>query len=165
MRRRDFFLGAGLLLVAACQRQSAETPEGDAAGESISDPAEVIAPLYERYRTDPAVTTFPTLIDQAPWSAELRAQLEAMLARSQTNEEPILTFDPFVNAQDWQIMSVAVTTDGVVANSHATVRARFVNGSTEDEVVYDLIWEAGGWRVDNMRHSGWDLRQILTQGA
>jgi hypothetical protein len=70
-----------------------------------------------------------------------------------------------VNAQDWQIISVAVTTDGVVANSHATVRARFVNGSTEDEVVYDLVWEGGGWRVDNMRHTGWDLRQIITQGA
>lgn len=85
--------------------------------------------------------------------------------RSRAAEEPILDFDPFVNAQDWQIGSVAVATDGVVANSHATVRARFVNGTTEDEVVYDLVWEGGGWRVDNMRHTGWDLRQIVTSGA
>jgi len=95
----------------------------------------------------------------------MRGQLEAMMARSQANEAPILDFDPFINAQDWMVTAVAVTTDGVVANSHATVRARFTNLSDEDEVVYDLVWEGGGWRVDNIRHEGWDLRQIINEGA
>ncbi|MBL8538303.1 MAG: DUF3828 domain-containing protein [Hyphomonadaceae bacterium] len=166
MRRREMFLGLGLVALGACQREPTQTPNGEApAAANFPDPAETIAPLYDRYRSDPAVTTFPTLIDQAPWSADLRSKLEAMMARSQTAEAPILDFDPFVNAQDWQISSVAVATEGVVAESHASVRARFVNGSTSDEVVYDLIWEGGAWRVDNIRHSGWDLRQIVGQGV
>lgn len=164
MKRRELLLLGGLALVAACQPQpNAPTSDGDAAG--VADPAAVIAPLYERYKTDPAVTTFPALPEQAPWSASLRAELEAMMARSQATQEPILDFDPFVNAQDWQIGAVAVTTDGFAENSHAVVRAHFVNGDREDEVLYDLIWEGGGWRVDNMRHEGWDLRQIVRQGA
>ena len=168
MQRRTLLVGAMVALAAAaCQRQPSsgevdDTDDTGAGSASFPDPAQTIAPLYERYRTDPAVTTFPVLLEQAPWSADLRARLEAMVTRSRAAEEPILDFDPFVNAQDWQLGSVSVTTDGVVANSHATVRARFVNGTTEDEVVYDLIWEGGGWRVDNMRHTGWDLRQIVS---
>jgi hypothetical protein len=164
MRRREFVLGVVLFAIAACQRQ-AEQAEEPAPEAAIPDPAAVIAPLYERYRTDPAVTTFPALLEQAPWSAELRGQLEAMTARSQANEEPTLDFDPFINAQDWLVTAVTVTTDAVVANSHATVRARFTNLAAEDEVVYDLVWEGGAWRVNNMRHANWDLRQIINQGA
>jgi hypothetical protein len=166
MKRRDFLWVGLAALAAACQRQEASAPETDEGGFAIHvDPTSIIAPLYDRYRTDPAVTTFPALPEQAPWSAGLRAEIEAMMARSQATQEPILDFDPFVNAQDWQIGAVAVTTDGVVENSHATVRAHFVNADSEDEVVYDLIWEGGGWRVDNIRHEGWDLRQIVRQGA
>jgi hypothetical protein len=165
MKRRDFLLVGLAVIAAACQREQTAAPAPEGGAEAVADPAAVIAPLYERYRTDPAVTTFPALPEQAPWSASLRAELEAMMARSQATQEPILDFDPFVNAQDWQIGAVAVTTDGFAENSHAVVRAHFVNGDHEDEVVYDLIWEGGGWRVDNIRHEGWDLRQIVRQGA
>jgi hypothetical protein len=167
MKRRDFLWVGLAAAVAACQRQdaTAPAPQGADGSAGVADPATVILPLYERYKTNPAVTTFPALPEQAPWSSGLRAEIEAMMVRSQATQEPILDFDPFVNAQDWQIGAVAVTTDGVVENSHATVRAHFVNGDREDEVVYDLIWEGGGWRVDNIRHEGWDLRQIVRQGA
>lgn len=164
MKRREFLFLSGVAAVAACQPQPTAPNsgnDGDAAGNA--DPATVIAPLYQRYSSDPAVTTFPALPEQAPWSASLRAEIEAMMTRSQAMQEPILDFDPFVNAQDWQIAAVSVTTDGVVENSHATVRAHFVNGDREDEVLYDLVWEGGGWRVDNMRHESWDLRQIVRQ--
>lgn len=164
MNRRAILVGALVLAVAACQPQPTETPSEETEAQTYPDPAEAIAPLYERYRTDPMVTTFPTLTEQAPWSAAMRATLEAMVARSQTAEEPILDFDPFVNAQDWRVGAVSVTTDGVVANSHATVRARFVNFDREDEVVYDLVWEGGAWRVENIRHSEWDLKRIASAG-
>ncbi|MBY0564982.1 MAG: YbjP/YqhG family protein [Hyphomonadaceae bacterium] len=165
MNRRMWLLGACALGLGACQREAAQAPSGSDAAPSYPDPSEVITPLYERYRTDPMVTTFPTLVEQAPWSAAMRASLESMMVRSQTAEDPILDFDPFVNAQDWRVSTVAVTTDGVVAESHATVRARFVNLNREDEVVYDLVWEGGAWRVDNIRHANWDLRQIASGGS
>jgi hypothetical protein len=91
------------------------------------------------------------------------AALQAMTARSQARGEPILDFDPLIDAQDYQLADLNVSTDGVVENSHATVRARFTNSGAPAEIVYDLVWEDGGWRVDNIRTSRWDLR-VITAG-
>jgi hypothetical protein len=163
MLRCSMILGAfAVALLGACSQppQKADTPPAVTA----PDPAETIRPLYTRYMTDPAVTTFPSLEEQAPWSASMRQALVDMMTRSEQAQAPILDFDPFVNAQDWQISNVNVTTDSVAENSHAVVRASFQNGGSPQEVVYDLVWEGGGWRVDNVRSGGppdgWDLRQI-----
>lgn len=155
---------AAALALAACSQTPATAPEAPQA--IANDPAEIIRPLYDRYLnpTDPAVTTYPALPDQAPWSADLRAKIIDMMARSNAANEPILNFDPFVNAQDGATSNLNVTTDAVVAESHAVVRAAFAQNAAPDEVLYDLIWENGAWRIDNMRHTQWDLRQIVTSG-
>jgi hypothetical protein len=165
MRRRDFVLVIAAAALASCQRQPGAdgAPSGEEASPSIPDPAEAIQPLYAPYMTEGA--QFPQFRDQAPWSADLWVKLEAMLARSAAINEPILDFDPVIGAQDGQVSALAVTTDGVVANSHATVRAHFINLGREEEIVYDLVWENGAWRVDNIRSAEWDLRRIITQGA
>jgi hypothetical protein len=159
MHRRDLILTLSAAALAACSQEQAKTgsepPQSQAA---IADPAAVIRPLYDRYMAPDA--QFPPLEDQAPWSQAMRAHLLTMMARSQATGEPILDFDPFVNAQDYQLSNLSVSTDGVVENSHAAVRAAFDNAGARTEVVYDLIWEAGGWKVDNIRGDGWDLRQI-----
>lgn len=157
LHRRIILIAA--LALAACTPPSPPKQE-DA---PIPDPAEIIRPLYERYLTDPAATTFPTLEEQAPWSASMRQALVDMMARSQAANEPILDADPFVLAQDWQISAVAVSTDAVVANSHAVVRSRFVNIDQPREVLFDMVWEEGGWRVDNIRGEGFDLREVTAR--
>jgi len=167
MHRRSIVLGLGAAALAACSRQQQKTAETPTDAGVASDPADVIRPLYARYMTDPASTTFPALEEQAPWSASMRQALAEMAARQQQDEGASgLDFDPFVNAQDWQISNVNVTTDGFVEGSHAVVRASFENGGAPQEVLYDLVWESGGWRVDNIRSGaapdGWDLRQIAT---
>lgn len=159
------FVLAALLALAACAQPAPEAPP-PVAEAAIPSPEEVIRPLYDRYLnpTDPAVTTYPALPDQAPWSADLRAKIIDMMARSNAANEPILNFDPFVNAQDGDTANLNVTTDAVAENSHAVVRAAFTQTGSPDEVLYDLIWEGGAWRIDNMRHAQWDLRQIVTSG-
>jgi hypothetical protein len=157
MDRRWFLsVAAGAVLASCTPPQQAKQEEATTA----PDPAEIIRPLYERYMTDPAATTFPVLEEQAPWSASMRQSLIDMMARSQAANEPILDADPFVMAQDWQISAVAVSTESVVANSHAVVRARFVNIDQPREVVFDMVWEDNGWRVDNIRGDGFDLREV-----
>lgn len=163
MLRRSIILGViAVALLGACSQpqQKADAPPAAAA----ADPAETVRPLYARYMTDPATTTFPSLEEQAPWSASMRQALVDMMARSEQADAPILDFDPFANAQDWQISNLNVTADSIVPESHSVVRASFQNGGAPQEVVYDLVWEDGGWRVDNIRSSGpetgWDLRQI-----
>jgi len=156
MRKRDFVMAAAFAVLAACAPPQADEKAGPSA--SASDPAAAIRPLYDRYTTPNA--TFPDFEHQAPWSAELWALLSAMSARSEALNEPILDFDPLIGAQDYQLSALNVTSESVVENSHAVVRASFSNAGTPTEIVYDLIWEGGGWKIDNIRGDGWDLRQI-----
>jgi hypothetical protein len=158
MHRRTIILSAAALAaLAACSREK----KGDApAAAPASDPAAVIRPLYDRYMTEGA--QFPDFRNQAPWSASLWTQLEAMNARSEAMNEPILDFDPLIDGQDYQLSNLTVTTDALVENSSAVVRASFTNAGHPSEVVYDMVWEDGGWRVDNIRTAAWDLRQIAS---
>jgi len=153
--RRSFVIGALDAALAACTPPAQEAPEP---ASTAPDPADTVRPLYDRYLTEGA--QFPGLEQQAPWSAAMLAALQAMMARSQAAGEPILDFDPLIDAQDYQLTNLNVTTDSVVENSHATARASFANGGAQTEIIYDLVWENGGWRVDNVRTSRWDLRAI-----
>jgi hypothetical protein len=156
MHRRAIILSAAAVAaLAACSRQE---EKAEAPATPAPDPASVIRPLYDRYLTEGA--EFPAFRDQAPWSASLWAQLEAMTARSEALNEPILDFDPLIDAQDYQLTNLNVATEALAENSHATVRTSFANAGRPTEVVYDMVWENGGWRVDNIRASSWDLRQI-----
>ncbi len=155
MDRRALVIGA--LVLAACSRQQAKTPESDTSASAGPDPADAIRAIYAPYMEQGGA---PRLLDAAPWSTDLRARLAA--GQSQA---PLLDFDPIVNAQDYELSALAVTTEGIVAGSHATVRAHFVNLGSEDEVLFDVVWEGGAWRVDNIRTAAWDLRQIAGQTA
>lgn len=160
MRRRDV---VGMVMIAALAACSRQEQKAEAPAAAAPDPASVIRPLYDRYLTEGA--EFPDIRNQAPWSASLWAALEAMIARSQAINEPILDFDPLIDAQDYQLANLNVATEAVAENSHATVRASFTNAGRASEVVYDLVWEGGAWRVDNIRTAAWDLRQIATAPA
>jgi len=156
---------ASVLALAACspatpsQAPTSTATPASTAAQTAPDPADTIRPLYERYfaRTE---TNFPPLLEQAPWSAAMRARLEAMMQRSEAAQAPILDFDPFINAQDWQLTALSVTTDAVAPGSHAVARATFNNAGQRQEIIYDLVWENGAWRVDNIRAGDWTLAQI-----
>jgi hypothetical protein len=155
-RRAVLLFGAAL---AACSRQETKTEApADGATRAVSDPAAVIRPLYDRYMTPDA--QFPSFQEQAPWSNSLWALLSAMVARSEALNEPILDFDPLIDAQDYQLSNLSVANEAISEGSHAVVRASFNNAAAHTEVVYDLIWEDDRWKVDNIRGEGWDLRQI-----
>lgn len=168
MRRRDVLIAAAVL--AACSPPQQQKADATPAAAGADDPAAVIRPLYARYLRNSGSDNFPPMPDRAPWSASLRQALvadEARWRRTQEVDPDGLDFDPFVNAQDWLISDVNVTTDSVVPQSHAVVRASFSNAGTHEEVAYDMVWEDGGWRVDNMRSGGppdgWDLRQLVNR--
>ena len=156
MHRRRLLLGAVAATLFGCSRAPEKAPASD-----IPDPAAAIAPLYQPYL---ASGVMPGLQDQAPWTPSLRDALVAMMARSEAANAPILDFDPIVGAQDYEISGLSVVTDGAVANSHATVRAHFSNLGRETEIRYDLLWQDGRWRIDNVRGADWDLRQIAQGG-
>jgi len=169
MRRRGMLAGAiALTALAACSREpeTADAPAPETA-PSFPDPADSVRPIYDPYLNQSESP--PAFRDQAPWSADLWRQLEAMVARSNAQNEPILDFDPIIGAQDYELSDLTVTTDSVVENSHAAVRARFTNLGQSTEIVFYMVWENDAWRVDNITGavagSGWDLRQISAQPA
>lgn len=163
MRRRDFILTASAVALAACSpaQEKSDAPPA-ASANAGGDPAAVIRPLYDRYTTPNA--QFPDFEHQAPWSADLWTQLAAMTARSNALNEPILDFDPLIGAQDYQLTNLNVANEAVVEGSSAVVRAAFDNAGAHQEIVYDMVWEGGGWRINNIRGdtagTPWDLRQI-----
>jgi hypothetical protein len=167
MRTRDLIVGLVMAALAACSPPAQQkAPEAPAAGAPqavapTSDPATIVRPIYDRYLTQGA--DFPELRDQAPWSGELWSELEAMMHRTQAGDEPNLDFDPFVGAQDYRITDLNVTTEGVVEGSHAVVRASFKNLGDQTDILYDMVWDGHGWRVDNIRGRDWDLRRIAAQ--
>jgi Protein of unknown function (DUF3828) len=161
MHRRNLIISAAAAALVACSppAEKQDAP-ADSAGRAMTDPAMVIRQLYEPYLTQGA--TFPDFQNQAPWSASLWTTLQAMMARSQAINEPILDFDPLIAAQDYQLSNLNVATEGIVEASHAVVRASFTNATTPTEVIYDLVWEDDRWKVDNIRGADWDLRQIAS---
>ena len=167
MQRRVFAFGLTATVLGACsppqQQKVPETPAPPPAEAPANapDPALAVRPIYDRYLTEGA--EFPEFRDQAPWSGELWSELEAMMRRSNEGDEPNLDFDPIIGAQDYRLTDLNVTTDGVVAGSHAVVRASFKNFGEQTDVLYDMVWDGHGWRVDNIRGRDWDLRRIAAQ--
>ncbi len=167
MRRRDLMIGFGVAALAACSppaQQKAPAPQAaPATAPPTGDPALVIRPIYDRYLTQGADSDSPELHDQAPWSADLWAKLDGMMHRTQAGDEPNLDFDPIIGAQDYRITDLNVATDGAVQGDHAVVRASFKNLGDQTDILYDMVWDGHGWRVDNIRGHDWDLRQIASQ--
>lgn len=148
---------------AACSPPAAPPAQSGSsagAGRAITDPSAIVLQLYEPYAVPDG--SVPALLEAAPWSARLHGELAAMLARARAQGEPILDFDPIINAQDYHLGAVAAAPEAVVEGSHAVVRARFQNGGLNEEVVYDLVWQDDRWKVDNIRTPDWDLRAIAT---
>ncbi|MGD9814850.1 MAG: DUF3828 domain-containing protein [Hyphomonadaceae bacterium] len=152
-----------LAMAAAALAACTPEPVNTSAEASRPDPAAVIAPLYAPYLE--AGAQFPAFAQQAPWSADLGAELSAMAARAAARGAPILDFDPLTGAQDHRLSDLNVRLSGAPSSEHAVVRVSFTNLGQREEIVYDLIWEQESWRVDNIRGRGWDLRQIAEQRA
>lgn len=153
MHRRSVLVGAAALVAcskAPEQTGSAPPPAASASG-AASDPIAVIRPLYARYMPGAPDFQYPNLEDQAPWSASLRQAMvdqEARFAAMKDGDPEGIDFDVFVNAQDWQLSNLNVTADSIVPQSHAVVRASFDNAGSHQEVVYDMVWENNGWRIE-----------------
>lgn len=163
MRIHALILTLAAVALAACSppaQRNTETPPAAGDSRAIPDPAAVVRTLYAPYIVADAQP--PTLEDAAPWSAQMRADITAMHARTEAGYAPSLDFDPIIDAQDYQLSNISATTDAVVEGSHAVVRAEFNNIGERQEVTYDLVWEEDRWKVDNIRTSDWDMRVIVT---
>ena len=84
------------------------------------------------------------------------ATLTELIVRDQKESEGELGrigFDPFINAQDYQIRSVDVTITPQDADRAKGV-VSFTNFGRRQKVAYDLIRTAKGWRISDIQWTG-----------
>lgn len=125
------------------------------APSTISTPIDVIRPIYDGL-IDPATATEPR---GQLYSDSLQAAWDAFEAEDDMG----LGFDPFINAQDGDVARVDLVIENP-STGRAVVRASFVNFGEPRNVRFDMVFEEGEWRIDNMRGDNppYDLRQALT---
>jgi hypothetical protein len=154
------------LALAACSpaqtpaAESAEAAADAATAAALPDPGPVIEALYAPYIAGRGHDALP------PFSASLSALAEqaerAHDADPANGGMPFFNFDPFIQGQDFEIASVAVTVDQPPADNRAVVTARFRNLRTDVAVTYDLVFENGQWAIDNLRSDDFDMRAFLS---
>lgn len=73
-------------------------------------------------------------------------------AAAKDNDVPSLDFDPFIDAQDWDITGFQVTVRDI-APQKATATATFKNTGKSVKVTLDLVKLDAGWRIRDIHWS------------
>jgi hypothetical protein len=77
--------------------------------------------------------------------------------------EPVIDYDPIVNAQDYSISNLKIDVDPPANSDKAHVVARFDNQGQKTTVEYDMVVEDGAWKVDAIRSGTGDFRQLIDE--
>jgi hypothetical protein len=115
---------------------------------------------YLRHRLH-SQTPHPDLETHPALSQSLLALLQAAPTGGPVGAQPeTIGGDPFLDAQDYNLPSVALTSNATPGG--ATVTATFLAGTAPTTVTYRLIQEGQSWRVDDILHAdGTSLRGQL----
>ena len=148
---RAVLMGAALLLGAVTTALAAPV---------FGDPRGLIEYAYAPYlnEADPFPDD-PTEI----YSPTLRQLWDEMAAKSEASEVPIIDFDPLINAQDYEVSEFTVA-DPVIEGDSATVVVSFTNFGEPQELHFELIRRAEGWKIDDIESVGeysWRLSELL----
>jgi hypothetical protein len=126
----------------------------------FDDPRALIEYVYAPYlnESDP----FPDDPSEL-YSPTLKQLWDEMSAKSEESEVPIIDFDPVINAQDYEISDFVVADPAIVGES-ATVAVSFSNLGEPQELHFELIRGADGWKIDDIESiedNGWRFSELL----
>jgi len=143
--RRAFFLSAAFLSLALV----GIAPRLVAADSSAHD---FVAAIYDTYVSKDRNGL--ALDSNAKLQRYFEPSLAALMIKdrnqaSRRGEVGILDFDPFVDAQDWQISDLAIAVeDGGSGKARATVK--FKNEDKPSTVVLELVKIGKAWKIGNV---------------
>lgn len=133
MRLKSLVAGVVLAMAAALPGLAFDTPRA------------LIEAVYAPYLADQSPD------DEAGWrSTGLNALYKADEERTPEGEMGALDFDPYVDGQDFQITDLAID-EPVLDGDKGTVTVRFRNFDQPREMVYSVVREADGWKVDDLK--------------
>ncbi|ESQ80861.1 DUF3828 domain-containing protein [Asticcacaulis sp. YBE204] len=156
MDRRLFLLG---LLAVASPSLAAVQP-----------PRDLIQKFYLIYEAEGTHGTGNPVekVHLRDWMTDdLRALYDKGTTTQPGEEMPILDFDPFIDAQDYEITEVAVTTK-MLDKKRQLVTAAFKNIGTPTVILFDFVLTKKGWRISDVRYpvtkdrpGGFSLKSFL----
>ena len=124
----------------------------------FEDPADLVAYAYEPYSSG----AFPDEMTEL-FSPTLKQMWDEMAQRSEEMEMPIIDFDPFINAQDYDLSEIMIA-DPAIDGDRATVAVSFVNFGEPHEMRFSLV-RLDGWMIDDIESIGgeypWRLSELL----
>ena len=133
------------------------------AATRIDDPEKFVRSVYAQYEKSHDAKGAPDDI----YSTRL-SDLFALDSKEAGGEVGRIDFDPWIDAQDFEIHNVHVTSNPVEsAPSRRTVRATFKNLGRSEDIRFYFEKTKQGWKLDDMRSVGkenWTLSLILKYG-
>lgn len=118
--------------------------EGDDGEASYDAAMDAVRTIYDRYQTDDA----PTRKD-LPLSKDL--------IRLWKKHRDAVTFDPVIDAQDYDISEIEVERDG------DDVVVTFRNFDQDKEIRWVMVEEDGAWVAQDIRSKDWSLQEMLSK--
>jgi Protein of unknown function (DUF3828) len=135
------------------------TSSGVLAAGNFTDPKALLEYAYASYKTD----NFPDDPLEL-YSEGLKALFAAEEARTPEDAVGPLDFDPFINAQDYDNVSVKIA-EPVVDGGTASEDAVVTNFGEDQMLTFYLVNEGGGWKIDDIACTTpgqeWRLSEIL----
>lgn len=134
---------------------TADTPPAVTAG---SDPLALITAIYKAYASD------RVNIDKV-FSRRLQGLLDDDAKKTPEGDAGTIDWDVFVNGNDFEISKVKIA---LLSKSptQARVQAQFDNMKKPQEITFDLVFEDGAWRIDDVsstrKGARWTMSKILT---
>ena len=131
------------------------------AASRIDDPKNFVSEVYRRLMAAQSADSSYTAPEDI-YTARL-AKLIRDDKRKAKGEVGCLDFDFWVNAQDWKITRLTITSADE-GPERKTVVAKFVNIDQPEEIHFDFRRESGRWLLDDahsVRDPQWTLSEIL----
>jgi hypothetical protein len=145
-------LTAALLLLLA----------GAAPAFAYDTPADLMKAIYSHY-TDAKFDW--DSFDEATVRSKALNMLFDKDAKEANGEVGRIDFDPYVDGQDYEITKLKIGAPTVKGDT-ATVEVKFNNFEMEEDMVFTLVKEADGWKIDDVNSKGgadpYDLKDIMS---
>lgn len=128
-----------------------------AAAQTYDTPQALLEAFYEPYFSG----NFPE--DEAQFrSAALQALYDADAEQTPEGEMGALSFDPYVDGQDFDITDFEIGAAGI-AGEYASADVTFNNFGEPRVLSYELVFEDGGWKIDDVVSSNPDNPYRLSE--
>jgi hypothetical protein len=134
-----------------------------AVAQPYSSPKELLEAFYEPYFSG----SFPE--DESQFrSTALQGLYDADAELTPDGEMGAINFDPYIDGQDYDIAAFEVG-EPVITGQAAEVEVRFTNFGQPRALTYELVFEDGGWVIDDVVSNNPDnlyrLSEIFAEAA